>query len=339
MLAFVTGASGFIGSHLVEALVQGGRRVRCLVRASSRTQHLAAAGAELVCGSFDQPELLDEALRGADTVFHLAALTAALTAEELFRVNERGCRAIAEACSRQPRPPRLVIVSSVAAAGPIPRGQIRVESDPDAPISNYGRSKLAGEQAAAEFADRVPMTIVRPGIVFGPRNRSMLPIFQTIRYFNVHPIPGYHQPALSYVYVSDLVELLLRAAERGQALPAGGSFAGNGARRGIYFVAAGEYPTYADFGRMAGRMLQRPYAVVLPCLPPIPWAVAGVSEFLQRLRGKADKLNFDKIREATATSWACSAAAARRDLDFQPPKSLEERLSETVRWYRQAGWL
>lgn len=341
-LALVTGASGFIGGHLVDGLVRRGDKVRCLVRKSSHVELLKMPGVELIRGELDQQRLLDDALFGVDAVYHLAGMTAALRKDDLFRVNRDGCLRIAQACARQRRPPRLVVVSSIAASGPARRGQIRVEADVEAPVSDYGTSKLAGEVAARELADRVPTTIVRPGIVFGPRNRAMLPVFQTIKYLNLHPIPGYHQPALSYIHVEDLVEIVLRAAERGQTVPpAANGTQGDGSSpgRGIYFAVASEYPTYADLGRIAGPLLHRPFAIVLPCLGPVPWMLAGVSEFVQKLRGKADELNYDKIREATAESWACSAEGAKRDLAFAPPKPLAERLAETIEWYRREKWL
>jgi nucleoside-diphosphate-sugar epimerase len=340
-LAFVTGASGFIGGHLVETLVKRGHKVRCLTRNASLAQSLAAPGVEVICGTLDRPTLLDDALWGVDVVYHLAGVTCALSREELFDINEAGCRWIAQACARQLRPPRLIVVSSVAAAGSAPRGQICVEADLEVPISDYGRSKLAGEAAAAAWADRVPVTIVRPGIVFGPRNRAMLPVLKSIRRLNVHLIPGYHQPALSYIYVGDLVEILLRAAARGQLVPppADGQPAGRERGRGIYFAVAPEYPTYADLGRIVGPLLSRPYVIVLPCLGPVPWIMAGASELWQKLRGVPNELNYDKIREALAESWACSAEAAKRDLAFAPPRPLAERLAETIAWYRREKWL
>src|SRR4029077_10034148 len=138
------------------------------------------------------------------------------------------------------RPPRLIFVSSIAAAGPCPRGQIRLESDPPAPRSHYGRSKLGAEEEAAKFADKVPITIIRPGMVFGPRDTGFIQIVQAIRNFRVHLSPGVSPPALSYIHVSDLVELLLAAVVSGRTIPPNG-----GTRsEGRYFGVAPEYPTY-----------------------------------------------------------------------------------------------
>jgi nucleoside-diphosphate-sugar epimerase len=203
-------------------------------------------------------------------------------------------------------------------------------------VSLYGQSKLAGELAAAEFAAQVPTTIVRPGIVFGPRDPAFATMFRTIRLMRFHPSPGLSPPPLSYIYVADLVELLIRAADQGSRLsvkehePLG---------QGCYFAVAPEYPTYAELGRLVRPMLRRPFAPVIPIIGPMAWCVAGASELIGKCRGKPQELSFDKLREALAGSWACSPAAAERDLGFLPPKPLVDRLQETIDWYAAVGWL
>jgi nucleoside-diphosphate-sugar epimerase len=334
-VVLVTGATGFIGLHLVEALVRRGDRVRCLVRPSSRIEPLRALGVGLATAEFDDLPALIDAVAGADTVFHAAGLIRAFSKGEFYRVNELGTARLAEACAAQASPPRLVLVSSIAAAGPAPLGQVRREDDRPAPLSHYGQSKLAAERAAQEFAGRMPLTIVRPGFVFGPRDSVFAKIVRAIRHFHSHLCPGWHPPALSYIHVSDLVDLLLAAAERGNRVPAyEESYTG----RGRYFAVAAEHPTYAELGLLLRTMLARPYAPVIRVPGPLAWFAGGLSEWFGRLRGTPEELCFDKIRDAIVPSWACSGEAARRDLGFAPAKPLPQRLAETVEWYRANGW-
>lgn len=339
--ALVTGANGFIGRHLAERLLADGKRVRLLVRRPETVGELQALGAEVVVGGLDDVAALTSAAAGVETVYHLAAMTSALSVDEMLRANRDGAENVARACAAQPQKPLLVQVSSIAAAGPARRGELRRETDVPVPVSNYGRSKLAGEEAVARFAGELPVTIVRPGIVFGPRNREMLPMFRSIKYAHAHFIAGWRSPALSLIHVDDCVEVLLRAAAQGSRLPARAAnpLAQLTSGAGVYFAAAGEYPDYAELGRMMRTLLKRPFAPIIPLLGPLAWMAAGANEQIARLRGRPDSFNFDKIREATAPSWACSAELAARDLSFSPPQPLQQRLQSTVDWYQQERWL
>lgn len=333
-LAFVTGASGFVGSHLVEALVGRGWRVRCLVRKTSSVDFLTKLGADLVMGDVDQPEVLNAAMEGVDVVYHVAGLTCALTYEDLLRVNRDGVQRVMEAAAAQPKSPVVVLVSSIAASGPTSRGQVKLESDPAKPVSQYGESKLAGECVAMTFADRVPLTIVRPGIVFGPRDKGQIQLFQTLQTFRFFPIAGLQNPPLSYIHGEDLAEVLILAAERGKRVPPSDKRVPG---EGIYFAVVDEHPTMADWGRMVRPMVKRPFAPIVCIPPPVPMLAARISEGVNWLFGKADIFNRDKIREAQAESWACSPAAIHRDLEFVPPKTLAQRLQETIDWYKTNG--
>lgn len=334
----VTGASGFIGGHLVEALTKRGCQVRCLVRQSSRVEQLEKLNVEFKYGSLADEQAVADAVSGVDVVYHTAGLTCALTAAELNRVNAEGAGAVAQACAAQTQPPVLVLVSSVSAAGPTSRGQIRDETHPAAPISDYGRSKRGGELAVEKWAGSTPTTVVRPGIVFGPRDFLTFPMFQTIRRLRFHPIPGLNTPLLSLIHVEDLVEILLRAADSGSRISPDGSTNGSGAA-GYYFACDEEHLDYAGLGRLVRPMLRRPFAVIVPLVPPVAWMAAGVSEMAAKVRGRPSIFNLDKVREASVESWACSPTAAQRDLGFRAPKPLAERFRETIDWYFDEGWL
>jgi nucleoside-diphosphate-sugar epimerase len=336
-LALVTGASGFVGGHLVESLVRRGFRVRCLVRATSSLDLLDTVDAELVQGDLSDGPTLERAVAGTDVVFHVAGLTAALRAEDFLRVNAHGTAHVARACAACPNPPVHVLVSSVAAVGPARRHRPRRESDPVAPVSTYGRSKLAGERFAQRWARRVPTTIVRPGVVFGPRNRELLPTFWGIHRWRFHFIPTWFWPPLSMIHVEDLVEILVRAFQSGQRLvPSPDDAEQRG--RGCYFACADEYPDYVQLGRMALRAMGGRHMVVMPLVTPLPWMLAGAVQLGGQIVRRPGHLNLDKIREACAESWACSTEATRQDLQFTAPP-LAERLQSTIDWYFEEGWL
>jgi nucleoside-diphosphate-sugar epimerase len=336
----VTGASGFIGRHLVSALASQGYRVRCLVRRSSSRHHLRRAGAELYEGDVTDAACLDQPLRATDVVFHAAGLIHAGDRAQLMRINAGGTENVVRACARQATPPTLVVVSSLAAAGPTRRSRLREAADPPAPVSDYGVSKRAGELAAAAWAERVPCTIVRPGIVFGPWDRTMLPAFRSIARIGIHPIPTFAPPPLSLIYVQDLVQLLLAAAERGTRLaPAEPHVPAQDHSPGYYFACMDQYPDYTQLGRLIAHAVGRRHLLLFHLAEPLPWLVAGTTQLIARGLGQAAMVNLDKMREATVASWASSPQAAREQLGFSPPASLPERLQQTADWYRARRWL
>lgn len=334
---FVTGASGFVGSHLVEALAARGDTVTCLVRRTSRIEPLERLGVRLVYGEVNDPKSFAEAVQGQDVVYQVAGLTRVLRREEFYRVNGEGVGVVAEACAKAaPSPPVLVVVSSLAAAGPARQGRPLTEDDPPQPISHYGRSKLAGERAARRWADRVPITIVRPPIIFGPGDRACLEWFKCIQRFRLHFVPGWHRRLYSWIHIADLVQLLLLAAEQGERLRA--SEAPEHQSEGIYFADSGEHPTFPEMGRKMAAALGCRVALCYIAMPVL-WTITAGIEAVSRLRRKPNYVNFDKIREAAAGHWICSAEKAAHQLGFAPGATLDQRLRETVAWYRQAGWL
>ncbi len=336
-VTLVTGATGFIGNHLTRKLVSDGHRVRCLVRAVSRTERLSDLDVELVEGRLGDPSSVARAVQGVERVYHLAGLTSATHRSRLMQVNGWGTWHVVHACAQQPDPPELVYVSSIAAAGPCGRCEVRTEQDPPRPISHYGHSKRAGEVAVEQFANRVPTTVVRPGIVFGELDRELLPMFWSIERLRLHAVAGYRSPRLSVIHVADLVELLVRAGTDGQRLADRSN--SHSPAQGYYFACRPEYPDYLEFGRLLQQALGRRYVTYLLVPQPWPWLVGGVGDLLGRVRGRSISLNVDKMREALAESWACCCQAAQRDLAFQPQRSLVQQLRATANWYREHGWL
>lgn len=335
--ALVTGASGFIGCHLVNRLVESGVTTRCLVRGSSRTKHIHADASQVV-GSLDQPESLGSAVAGCDVVFHLAGLTKSLRKDALWEVNETGTRHLAEACRSVSEPPTLIVVSSLAAAGPNVNDEElrpRREDDPPVPVSHYGKSKLAGERAAREFARDMPISIVRPPIVLGPLDKDGLEMFKPIARLGLHVIPGNPSAPYSVIDARDLADALIAVARRGHRCES--EDIANAA--GTYFAADASTVTYGDLGRMIGHAVGRSKIRCVRVPLPVVRGAAGFNEWVGRFRRQPHILNWDKAREASQPGWACDVAKIETECGFRVETPLQTRLNETAQWYRDQGWL
>ena len=278
------------------------------------------------------------AVAGVDVVYHAAGQTKSLHAAEMYRINVGGTANVAQACAEQPRPPVLILVSSLAAAGPTGLGRPRVESDRPVQVSEYGRSKRAAELAAQRVADRVGVTVVRPPIVLGQRDIVGLEMFRSIAHTGVHLCPGLSRRRFSLIHAADLAQLLILAAERGWRLPPLGQDQGSPGK-GVYFAACEEDSAYADLGRMIGKVLERRRVITLQVAWPLVWLFAAVGELTGQLLRRPVYLNLDKAWEVTTGSWLCSPRAAIQDLGFSVGAPLAERLVQTVQWYRDAAWL
>lgn len=210
--ALVTGASGFVGSHLVDALVEEGWRVRCLVRTTSRLRWLPRARVELAHGALNDPPALRAALEEARVIFHLAGLTSATSPARYAAVNVEGTRALVAAMRERAPGALLVHCSSLAAAGPSLDGRPLSESDPPRPIGPYGESKLAAERLVASSG--LDHVIVRPPAVYGPRDADILAVFRLAARGLALRL-GPRGQRLSLVHVRDLAHGLIDAAEHG----------------------------------------------------------------------------------------------------------------------------
>jgi dihydroflavonol-4-reductase len=334
----VTGASGFVGGHLVEALVRRDYGVRCLVRQSSKLKHLPVDDLELVNGDLLDFDAVDRAIAGCDVVYHCAGAIAVLKSQDFAIVNVDGTSNIVRACLRQPRPPVLVLVSSVSAAGPAQLDRPRTEDDPPRPMSFYGRSKRGGEEVAEAAAGRLPLTIVRPGIVFGPRDRELFAAIDCIWRTYAHILPRRVTPPLSFIEVRDLANLLITAGERGRRVPPPG-LKEPGTGDGYYFATNGEFPTYREFGNIAARALGRRRAIIIAPPRPIPWTMALASEAISRFRQRPVTFCRDKFYEAIVESWACSNQRACEQLAFAPTGTFDDQMRRAIEWYRAEGWI
>ena len=321
----VTGANGFVGSHLVEALLQAGYRVRCMVRRSSDLSHIRDLPVEWAYADVGTGDGLLEACQGVQAVCHCAALTRAPDEETFFRVNARGSEDLARAAlEASPNLRRFVFMSSQAAAGPSSAAGDHVdESRPPQPITWYGQSKVAAEQALRALP-ALPLTILRAAPVFGPRDRDFWAYFDLVRR-HLDLQLGSQDRALSLIYVRDLVGLILLAMEDDRA-------------EGQTYFACAWSLTHVAFSRaIAAALDSRTVQVRLPLAVLAP--MAAWSRVQCRLTGRPPLINDQRVRDLRAPYWLCSGEKAARDLGFSPRWDLATAMQETAGWYREQGWL
>lgn len=331
----LTGASGFIGYHLVRKLSRKNCEIRVLVRQNSATDFLRPFNVRFYRGDLANRESLDAALDGCDTVFHLAGRVRAKDWTEFFETNAQGTTNLARAASQQNVPPTFIYVSSLAVMGPSRKNAPKRENDIPAPITDYGRSKLEGEKSLSDFADVMPCSIVRPGIVYGEADRMNLELFKTVKKMGVCPIPGWQDRIYSWIHADDLAELMISVARTGERLPANGD---SPSSQGIYFAADGDGIELSRFGYEIGRALGRKKTIALRCPPVAVFAVSTFYETLKRTTGKDQPYDWSKAKESMY-HWRCSSEKAISQLDFRPLASFPERVAQTTDWYRKEGWI
>ncbi len=332
----VTGANGFIGSHLVQALTARGDQVTCLVRKTSQLRQLESRDVRIQYGDVTDPQALRAAVEDQDVIYHVAGVASSAGKNRLYEVNERGTHHVAAACAAETTPPVLLLVSSMAASGPSVNDQPRFEVDPVKPVSHYGRSKLAGERAAAAFADRIPITIVRPPIVLGEADKLGFQLYEMIWRCRMHMMVGLGRRKYSIVHADDLARLMILCAERGKRLRCADE--SDPEREGVYFAACDKAPTFAELGRLVAKAMDR-RVLLVPSPPRAIWVVAAVAELWGQLRGRPGILHIDKVREVRSGSWFCSARRAVDELGFCVASTLLDRLRQTIEWYQREGWL
>ena len=322
----VTGATGFVGSHLVDRLLERGRTVRCLVRRSSNLRYLKDPRIEFAYGGLDDATDWDAAFENVGTIYHVAGMTFARRAREYFEVNHRGTESIlAAALKRRAGIKRFVLISSLAAIGPSRDGEPVDEETSATPITPYGKSKLMGEEALHAVGDLLPSTIVRPPAVYGPRDYALLEFFKAIRRGTM-PMIGRYDKRLSLVHARDLVNGIILAGESERSIGR------------TYFVSSEEvYSMRALAESIAELFGRRARSLAIP--RPLAYGVALAAEAFAAVTRKPPVINRDKVRELSERCWGCSIERAKQELGYRPQIPILEGFQETIDWYKREGWL
>jgi nucleoside-diphosphate-sugar epimerase len=322
MKALVTGATGFVGGHLTEVLLRGGNEVTALARSPAKAEALTSQGVRVVPGDLHDRAALARAAEGQDVIYHVAGLVSARDEAEFLRCNRDGTLNILAAAERAGGS-RFVLVSSLAAAGPSLRGAPLSGQETPRPVTAYGRSKLAAEQIVKGSA--LGWSIVRPPIVYGPRDREILKIFRLAQ-LRIVPVFGNGAQELSAVHAADLAAALVAV---------GASTATIG---GTYTACHPEVFTSAEFGIAVGAAMGKTVATVR--IPrQLGRAVLSLTQMAARLARQPTILTVDKANEFFQPAWTGDPTPLTRDSGWTAVYDLERGLADTYRWYRQAGWL
>jgi nucleoside-diphosphate-sugar epimerase len=323
----VTGATGFLGSHVAEHLASEDHAVRALVRRTSDLSYLSSFPHEEAVGDVTDAASLEEAVDGVDAVIHTAGLVKARRPADFDAVNAHGTRNLLAAIdAAAPNIRRLVHISSLAAHGPSQNGRPRPIEAPPEPITAYGRSKLKGEELVRSWHLCDRSVIIRPPVVYGPRDPELLPFFQAVRWRIAPLLDGGHNRA-SLIYVDDASRAIAQAA-----------VAEAGVAGKAYSIADGEIYTWRDMLTVIQEAVGNRALVI--STPPWAYGIAAIaSETWGLLRGRAVSLTRDKLREMSQAAWVCSHHEISRDLGWTPMVNAREGAKLTANWYRQQGWL
>ncbi|AYL94625.1 NAD-dependent epimerase/dehydratase family protein [Mucilaginibacter celer] len=322
----ITGASGFVGYHLIEEALQNNLEVFIAIRKSSKTDHLKNFDIQYVYPEFNNQEALKTLLAEIkpDYIIHAAGVTSARSEGEYNRINATYTYNLASAAKEAcPALKKFVLVGSLAAVGPLDtlNGWITETTTPK-PVTAYGRSKLLAEQKLKTVAG-LNYTILRPTAVYGPRDTGIFIFFKQV-VKGIEPYIGSAQQKLSFIYVKDLAKACVKAL-----------YGGNNQ---TFNLSDGNFYSRYELGNITKEVLK---LKTLKFHLPVNFVkiIAAVSEKLSSLRNKAAILNIEKLNELTATNWHCDIEAAKSDLGFYPLYNLQAGMAETLKWYKAHKWL
>ena len=331
MKILITGASGFIGSFIVEEALKRGFETWAAVRKSSSKAFLQDERIHFIELNLSSKEQLVEQLKEHhfDYVVHAAGVTKCLNKADFHRINTEGTKHLVEALLELKMPlKRFVFVSSLSVFGAIkeklPYDEIR-EDDTPQPNTEYGRSKLATEQYLDTLGTRLPYIILRPTGVYGPREKDYFMMAKSIKQ-HIDFAVGFQRQDITFVYVTDVVQTVFLALEKGKT-----------GRK--YFLSDGEVYQSTTFSDLIHEELGRPWWLRITAPTWVLRIITFFGEYVGRMTGKVTALNNDKYNILKQRNWRCDITPARRELGFEPKVKLEEGVRRTIRWYQDNKWL
>lgn len=325
-IAAVTGANGFVGSHLVDYLLGKNFEVRCIVRKSSNLQWLTGKDVKIYdCGLFDKKGLR-EAFKDVNYIFHVAGVVKAKDEEGYFKGNVEATKVLLEVASEvKENIKKFVVVSSQTVSGPALDGKPVTEDMKPNPLTTYARSKLKQEEVALSYRDIFPVTICRGPAIFGERDTEIFIYFQV---FNrgLTTMIGFDKKELSLLHVADLAEGLYLAAISEKS---------NGE---IYFISSEKFYNWDEVGEITSKVLgKKAFRIKIPHF--IVFTIATFAQFFAMFSSKPATLNIEKAKDLTQKLWICDTSKAMKELGYRQKVTVEEGIKRTCDWYRQMKWI
>ncbi len=326
MRLFLTGATGFLGSHVAELLSEQGHQLIALVRPTSNTKHLEAIGVELIEGILPQTPSLSKWLSGVDGIIHIAGAIKAKNPVDFFRINQGGTQYLVNEAISAPILPKFFLhISTIAVHRPNAHNNFCLPPEQCQPLSHYGESKLQAEFALRALKNKIPYSILRPPVLYGPKDTEFLPFFKAIR-FGVAPVLGGSTRRFSVCFGPDVAEAIVRMC---QNQPPDGE---------IYSIDDGQEYTWKDLADSIAKVLKKKANLISF---PV-WAfylAAFLNEIKVRLSGRADVFTINKMRELQANPWVCGNEKLYQQMNWRPATSLEAGMRSTLEYYRRQGFL
>ncbi|MGE5681417.1 MAG: NAD-dependent epimerase/dehydratase family protein [Bacillota bacterium] len=325
-IAVVTGANGFVGSHLVDLLLSKGNIVRCITRRSSNLKWLSGKDVEIIdCGLFDK-EGLKKAFKDANYIYHVAGVVKSKKPEGYYMGNVETTRTVLDAALEVKESiKKVIIVSSQTACGPSLNGEHVTEKTEPHPITTYGKSKLEEEKLAKTYMDKLPVTICRAPAVYGERDTEIMIFFQTFNRGLMTTI-GLHDKQISLIHVLDLVKgFYLAAINENSACQ-------------TYFISSEKYYYWKEIGEVTSRVLNKK-ALKVKVPHPVVYTIAAIAQFFAMFSPKPATLNLEKARDLVQQAWTCDTSKAVKELGYHQEISIEEGIRRTCQWYKEQKWI
>lgn len=326
MKALVTGSSGFIGSHLVEALLKKGFRVHCLIRKDSHLEWIKDQNVNFIVADYLNKSTLYKPLAGMEYIFHLGAVINAPDWDSYYKINTLGTKNIIEVCAEvNPDIKKFIFVSSIAASGPSYQKIFKKETDECRPVSLYGKSKLYAEQIVTEFEYKIPIVIVRPANILGIRQKELFSVLKLVKK-RIIPMLGNRDLQTSICFVQDLVTALILVAENDQACGE------------TYFVSDNKAYSWFEMLTCIAKIL-KVYPIVLRIPYPVMLSIAWISENLSKVINRKPLISIEHISSARKHYYLYTSEKIQNEHDFHPMINFTDGINEIVNWYKKQGML